>query len=123
HQHVHREEPMHSILVALAQELNVPLRQFHPKVHYCGNFYGQTGQGHPFPEAISVEGLLKTLAGLPPGITELCCHPGYGDDLHSMYCEQRSQEVRTLCDPRLWAALAAERIELRSFASLGREDP
>src|SRR5438093_8810207 len=61
HQHVHLREPARSVLVDLARDLHVPLRHCSPGVHYCGNFYGQTAEGYLFPDAISVEGLLKTL--------------------------------------------------------------
>src|SRR5437870_3779943 len=74
--------------------------------------------GEPVPEAISVEGLVGVLAELPPGVTELACHAGDGDDLDSAYRAERAREVRTLCDPRARAALLAAGIELRSFHSL-----
>jgi chitin disaccharide deacetylase len=121
HQHVHREEPVRSILAGIAEKLNVPLRQYSPTVNYCGSFYGQDRKGQPLLEAIAVEGLLETLAGLPPGFTELGCHPGMGQQPASMYGSERAREVTTLCDPRVRAALTAQGIELRSFASLGRE--
>jgi predicted glycoside hydrolase/deacetylase ChbG (UPF0249 family) len=114
HQHVHREEPVRSVLTGIAAKLQVPLRHYCPAVRYCGDFYGQARNGEPLLEAISVEGLLRTLAALPGGVTELGCHPGTGD-LESMYDSPRELEVRTLCDPRVRQALAQEDIELRSF--------
>jgi predicted glycoside hydrolase/deacetylase ChbG (UPF0249 family) len=121
HQHVHQEEPVRSILAGIAEKLNVPLRHFTLTVKFCGDFYGQTGKGQPLPEKITVAGLLETLAGLPQGVTELSCHPATDPPLASMYGSERAQEVLTLCDPRVRAALTVQRIELRSFASLGRE--
>jgi predicted glycoside hydrolase/deacetylase ChbG (UPF0249 family) len=118
HQHVHREEPVRSILSALASQITVPLREHHPTVRYCGNFYGQTGKGIACPDAISVEGLLRILGALPTGVTELGCHPGEGNDMDSTYCSERAEEVKTLCHPQVRAALVAERIELRSFRDL-----
>ena len=115
HQHVHRWEPVRSVVVEVARELAVPLRGCVPRVRYCGDFYGQTGKGTPLPDAISVDGLTKILAALPPGVTELGCHPGVGDDLDTMYRSERTQEVRALCDPRVRAAILAQRIELCSF--------
>jgi predicted glycoside hydrolase/deacetylase ChbG (UPF0249 family) len=119
HQHVHREEPVRSVLLELARDLGVPLRHFSPQVRYCGAFYGQMARGEPYPEGISVDGLLRTLAALPAGVTELACHPGDATDLDSMYRDERAVEVRTLCDPRIREALATEQIELRSFGNLG----
>ena len=118
HQHMHRAEPVRSILAAAARELGVPLRDCHLNIHHCGTFYGQTSKGHPYPAAITVDGLLALLAALPPGITELGCHPGIGDDLDSVYCGERATEVETLCDPRVRSSIAAAHIRLRSFGNL-----
>lgn len=115
HQHVHREEPARSILSGIARDLGLPLRHETPHIRYRGDFYGQDAQGAPFPEAIGVEALLRLLEGLPPGITELGCHPGSGEGPAGMYRMEREEEVRTLCDPRVRAALAALGIELRPF--------
>ena len=115
HQHVHREEPARSIVRRVARDLRVPLRDCSRKVRYCGDFYGQTDEGAPFPSGISLENLLRILANLQFGVTELGCHPGLGDDLASVYRHERAQEVRVLCDAQVRAALDEERIELRSF--------
>jgi len=117
HQHVHREEPLRCFLEELAANLGIPLRSCASEVRYCGDFYGQNGKGVPCPEAISVDGLIGILATLTPGITELSCHPGLDKDLDAMYCSERAAEVKTLCDPRVRAAVIAEEIELCSFAS------
>jgi predicted glycoside hydrolase/deacetylase ChbG (UPF0249 family) len=55
------------------------------------------------------------LRRLEPGVTELACHPGYGDDLATMYRAERELEVRALCDARIRPALAELGIELKSF--------
>jgi predicted glycoside hydrolase/deacetylase ChbG (UPF0249 family) len=115
HQHVHREEPVHSILMETARQLAVPLRHFWPLVRYCGSFYGQAADGQPFPQGISVEALMRVLSQLPVGVTELGCHPGGHGALDSMYVHERAEEIKTLCDPRIRAALAVEGIELCSF--------
>ncbi|MDQ6748909.1 MAG: ChbG/HpnK family deacetylase [Candidatus Dormibacteraeota bacterium] len=121
HQHVHREGPVRSVMAALAHELGVPLRDFDPQVRYCGDFYGQTAEGLPLPGIISVSGLAKILAALPPGVTELGCHPGDGEEMDTMYWRERAEETRVLCDPRVRGLLAAEGIELRSFSERGIE--
>jgi len=115
HQHVHSEEPVRSIMLATSRRLGVPLRSFSPWVRYCGSFYGQTGTGEPLPSAISAEALVTILCGLPEGVTELGCHPGYGDNLRSQYAAEREREIEALCHERVRATLAAEEIELRSF--------
>jgi predicted glycoside hydrolase/deacetylase ChbG (UPF0249 family) len=115
HQHVHLREPVRSVLLDAAHKLGVPQRHCSPKVCYRGGFYGQTAEGTPLPGAISVMALIDILATLPPGLTELGCHPGEGNDLYTMYGAEREQEVRALCDLRIRAAVRSMGIELRSF--------
>jgi chitin disaccharide deacetylase len=115
HQHVHREGVAAEVAAALARSLGVPLRHARPGVAYCGQFYGQTGEGDPYPEGIGVARLLDLIAGLPPGVTELACHPGEADDLDTMYRAERVLEVRALCDPRVREALDAAQVALLSF--------
>jgi len=118
HQHVHRQEPVLSIMREVAASLSVPLRSLSPEVQYCGDFYGQTGEGEPYPEGIGVDGLLKVLSNLQPGITELGCHPGDDQHLDSVYRLERMEEVNVLCDARVRAALTALNIQLCSFAEI-----
>jgi predicted glycoside hydrolase/deacetylase ChbG (UPF0249 family) len=118
HQHVHREEPLRTIVQEIADALGVPLRHCAPHVAYRGDFYGQSGKGYPYPDALTVRHLVSILARLPEGITELGCHPGLGDDVDSMYCSERSVEVRVLCDPSVRAAVINLGVELCSFADL-----
>jgi predicted glycoside hydrolase/deacetylase ChbG (UPF0249 family) len=118
HQHVHRREPVRSALAAVASALGVPLREADPSIRYSGAFYGQTADGKPWPDAIAVAGLIQTLEALPPGITELGCHPGDAEDLDTMYRRERTREVATLCDPRVREALARLQINLVSFKDI-----
>jgi predicted glycoside hydrolase/deacetylase ChbG (UPF0249 family) len=115
HQHVHLREPVREVLTAIAEEIGVPLRQVGGRVNYCGNFYGQTEQGEPLPDAITVESLIRTLMLLPEGLTELACHPAMRIDFDTMYNVERVTELRTLCDPRVRDAITALDIELCSF--------
>jgi len=118
HQHVHLHEPARSILVEMSLELAVPLRQFSAEVQYCGGFYAQTGEGQPLGDAVSVSSLQRILRDLPPRITELACHPGLDESLETMYCHERRDETRTLCDSRILATLEEEAIRLISFQGL-----
>jgi chitin disaccharide deacetylase len=118
HQHVHRSEPARSAVSQLAQRLSVPLRSVDARVQYCGDFYGQTGEGDPYPEGISLAGLLQTIQNLPAGVTELGCHPGEDEQLDSVYRAERMQEVAVLCHPQVRAALESNGIALCSFADL-----
>jgi predicted glycoside hydrolase/deacetylase ChbG (UPF0249 family) len=125
HQHVHLREPVRSVLIEIAGNLAVPLRHHEPRIRYCGDFYGQMGEGEPLPGSISVDALIEIFAALPPGATELACHPGLDDELQSTYRSERVEEVKVLCDPRVRATVAAKEIELCSFncETLQRLDP
>ena len=126
HQHAHCQRALRPIFVEMANALGVPLRSCTPKLRYCGGFYGQTCNGRLLPSFISVRALTKILAALPPGFTELGCHPGYADDLESMYKEERAMEVKTLCNPQVRVVLGEIGIELCSFCDIttkGRSVP
>jgi chitin disaccharide deacetylase len=116
HQHVHRSEPVRSALLAWATKLAVPVRHESPRIHYCGDFYGQTGKGEPMPELVSSAALQRLIRELPEGTTELGCHPGYGDDIDSTYRTERRLEVVALCDPIVRAAIDVADIRLSSFS-------
>jgi predicted glycoside hydrolase/deacetylase ChbG (UPF0249 family) len=125
HQHVHRAEPLRSLLAETGRTLGIPVRELTPGVDYRGDFYGQTAEGTPLPGAIGVDSLLRLLPTLGPGVTELGCHPASEPELASSYAAERTEELRVLCDPRVRAAIQAEGIELRTFAglALGRPEP
>ena len=118
HQHVHRRSALESVFLDMARQLHVPLRGCAPRVRYYGGFYGQDETGTRLPELIQVNALIRTLAGLERGFTELGCHPGYAGDLDSMYRGERAIEIKTLCDPRIRSALIANGIQLCSFGDL-----
>jgi predicted glycoside hydrolase/deacetylase ChbG (UPF0249 family) len=116
HQHVHRGEPAKSPAVELARRAGVPLRGCTPGIHYCGGFYGQATDGTLLPEILTPDGLIRILAELPPGVSELGCHPGRGDDLDTTYLSAR--EVAVLCAAQVRSALNELGIELRSFGNV-----
>jgi predicted glycoside hydrolase/deacetylase ChbG (UPF0249 family) len=121
HQHQHRREPAASIIGGLARDLGVPLRECDARVHYTGVFYGQTADGKPWPQAITQSALTQALEALPFGFTELRCHPGYAEDLETMYRHERAREVAVLCDPRVRQAIDRIPIQLASFTCLAPE--
>ena len=122
HQHIHRRSALESIFLDMAGDLNVPLRSYAPNIRYYGSFYGQDKTGTSLPELIRVDALIRTLEQLPPGFTELGCHPGYAHGLDSMYRRERAIEVDTLCDPEVRRALDRNGIELRTFRDLACVD-
>jgi chitin disaccharide deacetylase len=120
HQHAHLVDPTRPIVLQLARSMRAPVRHFCQDIRYCGEFYGQNERGASYPSGISVEGLLTIVRALPEGITELGCHPGYAEDLDSVYRDERLQELRTLCDPRARTALDEIGVELHSFSDVPR---
>ena len=117
HHHVHMSEPLTSAARALAAELDVPLRG--ERIRYEGGFFARTENGEAWLEGISVEHLIAIVEDLPPGWTELGCHPGIGVETESSYAWEREHELRTLCDPRVRAALDRSGVVLRDFSQVG----
>jgi len=118
HQHVHESEPVAAVAEALAAELGVPLRN--RAIRYEGGFYGQSGKGEPFPAGIAPEALAKLIRELPPGWTEIGCHPSAGPVPTSSYDAERQIELRTLCDPSIREALNVTNVKLCNFAQVNR---
>jgi predicted glycoside hydrolase/deacetylase ChbG (UPF0249 family) len=115
HQHVHLREPARAAAAALATRLKVPLRHLDARVRYCGEFYGQTERGEPLPEHIGVDALIRVVATLGDGVTELCCHPARGGVPMSGYDRERVAELAALCDPRVRAAVDQRGVRLTTF--------
>jgi chitin disaccharide deacetylase len=109
HKHVHETEPEVGVAAeALAAELGVPLRN--RGIRYEGGFYGE--------EAISPQRLIELIEQLPPGWTEIGCHPAAGSVPTSSYDAERQVELRTLCEPRVRRALGQGGVILHSFREL-----
>jgi len=115
HQHVHLREPLRSVVLEAALGLRVPVRDCNPEIRYCGRFYGQTAEGSPYAKGITSDGLIEVLSQLPPGVTELACHPGEGQVPNTTYIDERAKEVKTLCGARVRSALIEMGIELCGF--------
>lgn len=119
HQHVHRQEPVRSIVAAIGHRLGAPVRHFNPVVGYCGDFYGQDEKGLSYPDLVSAAGLIAVLEQIPAGVTELGCHPGEADLPDTMYNSERRAELSALCDPRVRVAIDAMGVRLISFHEVG----
>lgn len=115
HQHVHQSEPARSIMLEHAKRLNVPLRSCTSSIAYNGNFYGQSGEGEPFADGISLAHLGEMIISLRPGWSEFGCHVGYADDLDSVYAAEREEELRVLCTREVRELLERNDVHLRSF--------
>jgi chitin disaccharide deacetylase len=114
HQHVHESEPVRGVAEQLAAELGVPLRN--RAVRYEGGFYGQSGKGEPFPAGIAPERLRELIETLPPGWTEVGCHPAAGPVPTSSYDDERRIELATLRDSTLKTLLNVSNVNLCTYA-------
>jgi len=117
HQHTHLEEPALSVTLEVADLLGIPLRG-RSRINYCGGLYGQTDEGLPNHDAISMAGFREILAELGPGDHELSCHPGYPDGLRTMYRNERVMEIDLLCSPEARAAVSEAGYGLCSFGDV-----
>ncbi len=118
HQHFHWGSAATHALYEIGEELGVPVRHVTEGILYSGDFYGQSDKGYANHGAITVDNFVELIRSMPPGTMEIGCHPAAAMDFDSVYGDERIAEMQTLCDPRIRDALAAERVELRSFAEL-----
>jgi predicted glycoside hydrolase/deacetylase ChbG (UPF0249 family) len=107
HKHVHEtDSAFGAVAEALATELGLPLRN--RAIRYERSFYGR--------DAISPEHLIELIQTLPPGWTEIGCHPAAGPVPTSSYDAERRIELETLRDPRVKDLLNVSDVQLCSFA-------
>lgn len=118
HQHVHLRSPVHALALNKAQQLRVALRRSFGGIEHCGSFYGQDSDGTPLLKNISVQGLVATLRGLRPGITELACHPASAPVPDTMYSDERVRELAVLTDDEIKRTLVSLRIHLTRFSAV-----
>ncbi len=115
HQHVARDGIVGEVVREFAAALGLPARHHTPEIRYCGDFYGQDAKGYPCHEGVAADQLIHVLNELPPGITEMGCHPGRAHDVESVYKIERELEIQALCDSRVRAAIGARGIRLVNF--------
>jgi predicted glycoside hydrolase/deacetylase ChbG (UPF0249 family) len=107
HKHVHETDAAFGAAAeALAAELGVPLRN--GAIRYERRFYGR--------DATSPAHLIALIEALPPGWTEIGCHPAAGPVPVSSYDAERQIELATLRDPGVKSLLNVSDVQLCSFA-------
>lgn len=131
HHHVHRHEPLEGVFLDLCRRWKLPVRSPDRalrekarslRVPTPDRFTGDVGTSPYWSE----ESLCAALQSLPPGVTELMCHPGYWDHhgtVKSSYNVQREGELRALCSSRLRPLLKSLGIVLITFKPLGAATP
>jgi len=68
---------------------------------------------------LTPEALVATLRALPPGTTELMCHPGQPDEAlagFTSYTGDRAVELATLTDPRVLQVVEEQGIVLTTYS-------
>jgi predicted glycoside hydrolase/deacetylase ChbG (UPF0249 family) len=125
HHHVHQHPRVLPAVLDLAAELDVPVRSLSPEmaaqIRRRGLRCADGLVGDVAAEAYwTPERLRALVAGLTPGVTEICCHPGYYDPslAVSSYGKQREAELRALCDPEVLTAVEQAGVRLISYADL-----
>lgn len=109
HKHAHETDVAFGAAAeALAAALGVPLRN--RGIRYERRFYGR--------DAISPERLIALIEALPPGWTEIGCHPAAGPVPISSYNAERQIELATLRDPGVKSLLNVSDVQLCSFAQV-----
>lgn len=124
HHHSHRLPVVREVLIELAREHGLPVRNTSPEVGarlrtagvattdaFNERFFG--------PEA-TLEVWLEIIAGLAPGCTELMCHPAELDDelrASSGYVDERERELAVLTHPEARRALVARGVRLAHFGN------
>lgn len=133
-----------SLMLQLAMELGVPVRNSFPTVEYLqedpsAEITPQDAREiaqlvaashvrmpdhfvyHFYDERTTLGDLLNELVDVPEGVTELMCHPAVVDEAlraSSDYAERRGGELAALTHPSVRELITAEGIELISFGRL-----
>jgi predicted glycoside hydrolase/deacetylase ChbG (UPF0249 family) len=118
HHNVHRRPDLAPLFLELSERHGLLLRE-HSPVRYFSTFYGQwDGESHP--EHISPQRLVSVLeTEIPPGFTELACHPGYvTSEFSSGYAVEREIELRSLCSAMVKQRVAELNIELVNYSQI-----
>lgn len=109
HKHVHEtDQAFGAAAGALAAKLGISLRN--RRIRYERSFYGR--------DAISPAHLIALIEALPPGWTEIGCHPAAGPVPISSYDAERRIELATLRDPGVKSLLNVSDVQLCSFAQV-----
>jgi predicted glycoside hydrolase/deacetylase ChbG (UPF0249 family) len=126
HLHAHTWPRFQDVVIALAREEQLPVRPATPELaatlraakvpapdHFIDEFFA--------PGSMTLAGVLDVLRTLPPGVSELMCHPGYDDDAlsDSSFRAQREAELAILCSAEVLQSLADHKITLTTYASVG----
>ena len=124
HHHVHQHPVVLEVLLELATSWQLPVRSIAPAMQAAIAARGLGSPSHFLGDAgaepyWTVTRLVATIRALPPGLTELMCHPGYFDAAiaYSRYGQQRDTEREALCHPAVAAAVRDRQVELVTYVA------
>jgi predicted glycoside hydrolase/deacetylase ChbG (UPF0249 family) len=108
----------------VSRGFQVVRRQFHRMLEAQGCRTTDHFAGFQVTGRFHAEDLVHIIRNLPPGTTELMCHPGFcTDELRAAKTrlkESREQELHALIDSRVRSALGAASVELCPYPELIR---
>lgn len=133
HKHTHMLPPVTEAVGRISEQFRIPWVRRPLNVPVLGSCLALALSLHGCRTADHFEGLLQTgrieeawlaelIRRLPPGITELMCHPGHlGADLlaaHTRLKESRERELRALVSPHVKQAIRESGVQLVDYRSL-----
>lgn len=126
HHWLHDEPALEWAVVALAQETGAAVRPHddaqRDRLRAAGvRTVDRYRRDFQHAGQVDVATLERILGELPDGVTELGCHPGEADAelaRTSAYAALRVEELASLTDPRVRAAIARRGIALSTYADL-----
>ena len=125
HLHAHTWPIFADVVISLALERGLPVRPATSSLaarlradgvpapdHFIDDFFA--------PGSMTLDAVVTRLVALPPGVSELMCHPGYNDDAlaDSAFRAQREDEFAILTSPTLRRVVAEQQIELTTYAAI-----
>ncbi len=130
HHAAYRHENALTVLLRLARQYQVPVRNPYPLSALNAGLFVASGVRHPVHFSDVFHGSVPTtavfseaLGTLVEGITEFMVHPGLVDDQLRQLCpnfaESRAQELSALTDARLREVVKRFGVELVNFAVFG----
>jgi predicted glycoside hydrolase/deacetylase ChbG (UPF0249 family) len=130
HHHAQRMPAVLEALVTLAWETGLPVRSVSADMRLR---FRREGMATPdrfvdsfYADEATLEGLLRALAELQPGTTELMCHPAHVDDelrAGSSYAQPRARELAILTHSEIRQQIQATGVRLTSFELWAKGPP
>jgi predicted glycoside hydrolase/deacetylase ChbG (UPF0249 family) len=125
HHHMAYRPPLRELFFRFALDLGIPVRSTDADVREEARRKGLKTPDHFFGESgpepyWSEERALAMIGGLPEGVSEFMCHPGYFDEAlaYSRYGRQREIELRGLTAKTVHEEIRASNVTLCHFGAL-----